>query len=362
MTYLKIGASAFAISAFVLAPAVVVVTAEPGYAKSENAGGNGNGGGNGGGNKGGGQKGSDGNKGKSVGKGGDKSRGKSAARGSFKSDVKALGRDISRGFGLFGDKSTKSATRKPGKSVRAPATSPKPPSRPDKTRTADAQTKGALHPSNLGKLNGAINASPNAKAAHIANGNFNGPVGIAAALALADYNLDAATGAYAAAQDALDLAEALTQAQALIDNAPTAQETEAAKEILADPSATQAEIAAATETLAYPDTTEAAALIAGTPRPDDEALAEAQAIVHAGPPDADGVITAETAVLDAYKGTLTEEDAAKVLDAVRAANPTDDAIAAALAKGEPTKDGAGETDVPQDTDSAMAKDTPPDQG
>ncbi|NKB54453.1 MAG: hypothetical protein GKR97_19980 [Rhizobiaceae bacterium] len=40
------------------------------------------------------------------------------------------------------------------------------------------------HPRNLRKLNGALNSNPRAKLAHILNENFNGPVGLAAALAL----------------------------------------------------------------------------------------------------------------------------------------------------------------------------------
>ena len=50
-----------------------------------------------------------------------------------------------------------------------------------------------LHPSELGNMNGALNASENAILAHIRNGNMsNGPVGHMAALAVAGYDRDAA--------------------------------------------------------------------------------------------------------------------------------------------------------------------------
>ena len=44
----------------------------------------------------------------------------------------------------------------------------------------------AMHPSDIGNMNGALNANINAVLAHIRNGNSNGPVGSLAALAVAD--------------------------------------------------------------------------------------------------------------------------------------------------------------------------------
>jgi hypothetical protein len=49
-----------------------------------------------------------------------------------------------------------------------------------------------LHPSELGNMNGALNANINAVLAHVRNGNFEGPVGSLAALAVADAALAAA--------------------------------------------------------------------------------------------------------------------------------------------------------------------------
>lgn len=62
--------------------------------------------------------------------------------------------------------------------AHAPMTSIAPVKRP--ARTADP------HPSELGNMNGALNANINAVLAHIRNGNTNGPVGHLAALAIAD--------------------------------------------------------------------------------------------------------------------------------------------------------------------------------
>lgn len=80
-------------------------------------------------------------------------------------------------------------------------------------RSASAAAKfpeGSLHPSQLGNMNGALHANENAILAHIRNGNTNGPVGMMAALAAADYRtadaralLDSNLAADYAALDAL---------------------------------------------------------------------------------------------------------------------------------------------------------------
>jgi hypothetical protein len=56
-----------------------------------------------------------------------------------------------------------------------------------------------MHPSELGNMNGALNANMNAVLAHIRNGNTNGPVGHLAALAVANAGAEGA-------QDIVDLA------------------------------------------------------------------------------------------------------------------------------------------------------------
>ncbi len=210
LKYLKLGISALAISALFLAPAVTVtlITADAAYANNGN--GNGNGGGNrGGGNGGGAGKGGDkgaggdsnknakGNKGFGIfkGKGNKGAKNKSASKGGFGKGLKDFGNSFKNDVGkLFGAKPKKKATTK---SVSRPVKSSKTP----KARSSAAefaQRKGTMHPSNLGKLNGAINSSPRAKQAHIENGQFmkgSGPVSLAAALAVADYNKTEVVGA-----------------------------------------------------------------------------------------------------------------------------------------------------------------------
>lgn len=55
-----------------------------------------------------------------------------------------------------------------------------------------APAKDAMHPSKLGKMNGALNANTNAIIAHVKNGNTNGPIGGMAALAVAGYAAEGA--------------------------------------------------------------------------------------------------------------------------------------------------------------------------
>ena len=203
LKYLRIGVSALALSAFVVAPIMTVATADYAYAKNGNGNGNGGGKGNGGGNGNGGDKGGNGksaDKGNS-GKGHDKaSKTRNASKGnkakgnkgkgfakSVKNDFNSLKRNVQKHgiAGLFKQeqkRTTRAVSAKPTKNAPAASTRP--------AHRAAFKDKGALHPSNLGKLNGAINSSPRAKEAHIANGQYakgTGPVSLAASLAVADY-------------------------------------------------------------------------------------------------------------------------------------------------------------------------------
>lgn len=358
LKYLKIGVSTLALSAFVLAPAVTVITSDAAYAKNEN-GNNGKGGGNGGGNKGGNGNGNGGgNKGggdgKSNGKGfsgdksakgkSDKARGPNSTRATIQGDLQKLGKNIKSGFGLFGKNKQTAKAAKPKTS--------------NASKQVAARTKGPMHPSNLGKLNGAINSSPNAKAAHIANGNFNGPVGLAAALALEDFNFDLATDAFVSAEETLAIATSLEEANAILSTeAPSEEAVADAQDFLDNvpTDATEADIAAAEAVLGDAAArAEAQSLVDSVEAPSEEAVADAQATVDAGPPNEEGVVAAEQAILAEYKGTLAEENQDQVLDAVRDANPDADAIEAAIAKGaDPISD---ENDDVEDTDQAMADD------
>jgi len=63
---------------------------------------------------------------------------------------------------------------------------------PRQTSKAKRAGDGAFHPSELGNMNGALNANINAVLAHIRNGNENGPVGHIAVLAAATATSDGA--------------------------------------------------------------------------------------------------------------------------------------------------------------------------
>ena len=189
-------------------------------------------------------------------------------------------------------------------------------------------------------MNGAINSSPQAKLAHIANGNFNGPVGLAASLAVADYEggdidqaaIDAANGVLGFDQAAADQA-----LQDQIDALALAGITDAAS--------LQAELDAKAQEQGFADyqdylaNSDGAALIddsledllAGTTAPTQEELDAAQATIDA----ANAVTDAENALLDAWnKGDADDPHADALLEAIRASNPTPEEVAAAMASAE----------------------------
>ena len=202
LNFLRVSVSALALSAFVVAPVATVVSADYAYAKNGNGGGNGGGNGNGGG-KGGGN-GNGGGNGKSDDSGTERSvkgnktqsaktsksakpnKGKGVGR-TIKNDFKSLSNNLKKNGlgGLFkSQKTQRSVTRSTNKKT---TNGPVKQSKRSPVRNASFKSD-PLHPSNLGKLNGAINSSPNAKAAHIANGQYasgKGPVSLAAAPAVA---------------------------------------------------------------------------------------------------------------------------------------------------------------------------------
>ncbi|NNE78809.1 MAG: hypothetical protein HKN18_00920 [Silicimonas sp.] len=166
---LKAALTAVMLSSVALVPAAavsVLVTADAAHAKSENAGGKGNAG----------------NKGKS----GDKKGGKSSK--ASKSKGKS-GKSLS---------STRAGKRVEGMFRKLTGQDKKTTRRASKARIAKTDL---MHPSNLGNMNGAMNANTNAVLAHIRNGNTNGPVGHLAALAVANVNADGA-------QEIVDLQDA----------------------------------------------------------------------------------------------------------------------------------------------------------
>ena len=161
-----------------LVPAVTVVsivTADAAYAKSDNAGGNGK---------------SD--RSERGNKGGKSGGGETASRGNGKS-----------GGGIEG--MFRKLTGQEKKAARvAPASS-------KATQTVKVSKKAdPMHPSNLGNMNGALNANTNAVLAHIRNGNTNGPVGLLAGLAVANANAEGA-------QEVIDLADDFAVLQAALE-------------------------------------------------------------------------------------------------------------------------------------------------
>ena len=207
---IKTSMTAMLLWSVAVVPAATVsymATADAAYAKSDNAGGNGNGGGNSG------NSGKSSNAGgKSSKSGGDKASSSSKGGGNGKSATRASGSDpvgrvLDRVLGR--DKKvtrTKTKTRKssPAKSKALVARS--------KAPKARAKTD-PMHPSNLGNMNGALNANVNAVLAHIKNGNTNGPVGHLAALAVANVNADGAQEVIDLKQDFTDLQTALEWAE-----------------------------------------------------------------------------------------------------------------------------------------------------
>ncbi len=430
LKFLKVSVSAIALSAFVVAPIMTVATADYAYAKNGNGnGGNGNGGnGKGGGEGNGGKGGGNGNgadKGGSKGKSADKgvTRGKkdkssnsrSASKGksngksnkgvgrALKDDFKSFSKNIKQnGIGsLFRSKDKQRTVKRAAYTKTAPVKSARPPARVSKFD--DKFDKGTLHPSNLGKLNGAINSSPNAKAAHIANGQYmkgTGPVSLAAALAVADYDYANAFDDYredlAKAEETLNTVAALEEANAIVEAGPptqmevvdaqaviddpestpkqieeaqavideaadAAQALEDAQAVLDDPDSTQEQIDEANKTIdAAKEIADAQEFIEDTETPTQEAIDEANAIIEEGAPSDEDVVAAEDALLAAYKGSfsddeiLAEEEQQEVIDAVRGANPSRETIEEALDRPEEIEEDvlADENDVLEEQESA----------
>ncbi|WP_295317333.1 hypothetical protein, partial [Roseobacter sp.] len=305
LKYLQISVASLALSVFAVAPAVVVISADTAIAKSDN----GKGGGNG--NRGDGAKGKSGDKGKSGVAKGNKGGKSTASRGKAGAKVEKsldrLGNKVKNGFGLF------DGLKKNNRTAKASG-----------TKTNRGIEKAFDHPSNMGKMNGAINSSPNAKLAHIRNGNFNGPVGIAAAYAVADAQYADAAEAYADADatiaklgplaDAYDYVAGYEEAvKALEDVAeageePTQEQLDAANPDTFD-SATKTIEAAEQE----------AAVEGGTISEEsvDTAIAEAAAVEE---PDRMALDEAETNLLGLYKGDEKSLDDAQKEALIKSVN------------------------------------------
>lgn len=397
LKYLKIGISALALSALFLAPEATVtfVTAGVAYAKNVD--------GNGGGNRGGG----------AAGKGADKGRDNGARGNSGSKSAKAEGNSGFKGFGNKGGKN-KSASKggfgkgmkdfgesfkkdvgklfgvKPSKNTASAGSTKNKAAKSDKAYAGKPE-KGPMHPSNLGKLNGYLNSSPNAKLAHIANGQYmkgTGPVSMAAALTVAKYELGVATDAYAdeygfvdpetgiVDENAVreDIAEALhlNDAYGLLDDAGVTEEDtsaiDAARDVLDNPDVPDdsPEKVAAQELVDAYDKVESYQDGGGTREANNEKVAAAGDIATA----IDSVTMKEDEALAHYKGDfddLSMEEQDKVRQALHDSLPQDDtAIHDALERyeeksmteeegmeGGEMADGEEGEMTEQDTDSAM---------
>lgn len=197
---LKIGVASLALSAFAIAPAVIVISADTAIAKSEKS----KGGGSASKGNSSSKSGSSASKGNKSSKASTSKKNKSSSARTGKSSsgvdkgLKSFGKNLKSGFGLFGTPKKKRNTTHTAAVVKA--------------IPSVKIIKAFDHPSNLGKMNGAKNSSAQSKLAHIKNGNFNGPVGIAAAYALANYDYENAFADYVEAQLLIHELEPLAEA------------------------------------------------------------------------------------------------------------------------------------------------------
>ena len=183
---LKSSLTAIMLSSVALVPAATVgvfVTADAAYAKSDKAGGNGGGKGASKGGKSSGAKSKAAKGGKSKTKTARSGGGSGKARGGLNVGDDPVGKFIKR---VTGQDKKRAKTTRTAKVRSAPKAAKTP--KPERV----AKVKYGMHPSNLGNMNGALNANINAVLAHVRNGNTNGPVGHLAALAVANVNAEGA--------------------------------------------------------------------------------------------------------------------------------------------------------------------------
>jgi len=193
---------------------------------------------------------------------------------------------------------------------------------------------GALHPSELGKMNGAMNANINAVLAHIRNGQTTkGPVGLLAGLAIADAG--AVEGA--AASELLALAAAFDDLDTAVTDAGFAS-VEEYLQAKADGTLTPEQELAAEDIdsliAAVGGTAEDGLTLAGTPPTEEEILAAEEAAAAS----AQSVADAEQAIADAWN---KDGDLAALLAQLREKlAPYQDQISAAVAETLPAEDPA----------------------
>jgi hypothetical protein len=254
-------------------------------------------------------------KGEKGGGGGGKSESKSESKG--KSEAKTTKQE----------KSTKAA-----KAAKTETASKK--AEVTKAKGKPVAEDGTLHPSQLGKMNGAMNANINAVLAHIRNGQTTkGPVGLLAGLAIADAG--AAEGA--AAAELLTLAAAFDDLDTAVADAGFAS-VEEYLQAKADGTLTPEQEAAAEDIdsliAAVGGTAEDGLTLASTPPTEEEILAAEEAAAAS----AQSVADAEQAIGDAWN---KDGDLAALLAQLREKlAPYQDQISAAVAETSQVEDPA----------------------
>ena len=166
----------FAVAVVPAASVVTIASVDFAYAKNDKSSGGGNGNGNAG-NRG------NGNGNRNANAGGANRQNGNRGNGGQRGGPNSLSAFFER---LTGQE--KQQSRDAAYVVSAPTTSVSPPSKPNRP----AKFADRPHPSELGNMNGALNANINAVLAHIRNGNHNGTIGRFAGLAVADASFESA--------------------------------------------------------------------------------------------------------------------------------------------------------------------------
>ncbi|MBA3911717.1 MAG: hypothetical protein C0524_18045 [Rhodobacter sp.] len=203
------------------------------------------------------------------------------------------------GGGNGGGKSESQSDKKSGKSAKSAAATKKPMKAASEVKLAKGKhvVEGQMHPSELGKMNGAMNANINAVLAHIRNGQTtNGPVGLLAGLAVADAG---AAAALTAAAEMEELVASFDELDTKLADAGFASPEEYLQ-AKADGTLTDDQLLAAEELDALIDdvggTTEDGLALAET-KPTEEEIAAAEDAAAAAEQD---VTDAEQAIGDAW--------------------------------------------------------------
>jgi hypothetical protein len=232
------------------------------------------------------------------------------------------------------------------KSAKAEGTVKKPKKAAADVEVAKVKPKkaadGELHPSELGKMNGAMNANINAVLAHVRNGQItNGPVGLLAGLAVADSGVAVAEDKVAELKELASDFDELNTALAE-EGFATPEEYLQAK---ADGSLTDDQIARIDPLVDAVGGTDESGLVLAKTEPTEAEILAAEDAVGA----AEGAVAgAEQAIIDAWN---KDGDAEALLTALRdKLAPYQSEIDAAVAETAASEDSAA---LPDDEDAVV---------